>query len=49
MKNLEAKVRSIERSNITSQIRIESFESWVLKQDDIISNLDMSGNFSLNS
>ena len=40
LENLEAKVKSIEISNTTSQIRIESLEGWVLKQDERIRMLD---------
>ena len=38
--NLEAKVKSTEMSNMTSQKRIESIESWLLKQDDKIRVLE---------
>ena len=40
IENLEAKVKSFEMPNITTQIRIESLESWVLKQEDRIKKLE---------
>ena len=37
---IEKKVKAVEVENVTNKCRIESLESWVLKQDDIIKVLD---------
>jgi hypothetical protein len=34
LEHLETKVKSLEMSSKTNQFRIESLESWVLKQDE---------------
>ena len=37
---IEKKVKAVEVENVTNKCRIESLESWVMKQDDIIKVLD---------